>query len=452
MDQSARSDLEPRSARLSAALGRIDALINWERRDRDASMRRGLDPIQDVCARLGNPERAFRAVHVAGTKGKGTTSALVAAALAKAGLRTGLYTSPHVLRVQERVRIDGEDVEDELLARSIEAALEARAVAEREGTAGGEATWFDLVTAAAFLCFRARAVEWAVIECGLGGRLDSTNVVRGEVCVVTNIDLEHVNVLGGTRALIASEKGGIVKPGAVLVTGVEPVEGASADDDAYGVLRAIAGGLGVPLVRPAGCAWNAPNPTMLERNAALARLVLRELGKRGVTGAGGRSVGPELLGDELARASTLPGRLERFRVGPTPVVIDAAHVASSVRLVLEELAGDPELSGRPFCVLALGRDKDAPAILKALAPAVDRVFCTTVASGPLVDAETLVREAAQHGIAAEKAESPAHALARALQSAGTERWVLVIGSFYLAGAVRAHLLDEPTPWPKATRC
>ncbi|MBI5362571.1 MAG: bifunctional folylpolyglutamate synthase/dihydrofolate synthase [Planctomycetes bacterium] len=414
-------------------------------------MRRGLAPIEDLCARLGFPERSFRAVHVAGTKGKGTTSALVAAALVRAGLRTGLYTSPHVVRVQERVRIDGADVGDAELAHALERALDAREAAVREDTDGREATWFDLITAAAFVCFRAAGVEWAVVECGLGGRLDSTNVVYGEVAVVTNVDLEHVNVLGGTRALIAREKGGIVKPGATLVTGVEPVDGVCADDDAYGVLRAIAREQRVPMVRPARCAWTSSTPTMLERNAALARLVLRVLGRRGVKGRDGRALGPELLDDELVRRSVLPGRLERLHAGATKVVIDAAHVPSSARLVVEELARDPELHGRAFCVLALGRDKDARGILKALAPAVDRVFCTTVASGPLVDAETLVREAAQLGIAAEKAEDPAHALARALHEAGSERWVLVIGSFYLAGAVRAHLLEEATTWPKGTR-
>ncbi|MBK7878473.1 MAG: bifunctional folylpolyglutamate synthase/dihydrofolate synthase [Planctomycetes bacterium] len=426
-------------------------------------MRRGLAPIEDVCARLGHPERAFRAVHVAGTKGKGTTSALVAAALAKAGLRTGLYTSPHVVRVQERVRIDGRDVGDAELAHALELALDARETAVREGTPGSEATWFDLLTAAAFHCFRGAGVEWAVVECGLGGRLDSTNVVRGEIAVVTNIDLEHVNVLGGTRALIAREKGGIVKPGATLVTGVEPLSSAraaaagprelhNAADDAYGVLRAIADEQGVPLVRPASCEWTSPNPTVLERNAALARLVLRELGRRGVRGKDGVELAPARLDDELVRSSALPGRIERFLVRGVRVVIDAAHVPSSVELVLAELRADPELVGKPFCVLALGKDKDAKGILKALAPLADRVLCTTVASGPLVDAETLVREAALLGIAAEKAPDPAHALARALQEAGSERWVLVIGSFYLAGAVRAQLLNEATPWPKATRC
>src|SRR5262249_4531926 len=133
--------------RLDQALARLDALVDWERRDRDASMRRGLEPIADVLERMGAPERRFRAVHVAGTKGKGTTSALVAAALSKAGLRTGLYTSPHVDRIQERIRIDGLDVADDALAAALERALAAREAAVAEGTSGSAATWFDLATA-----------------------------------------------------------------------------------------------------------------------------------------------------------------------------------------------------------------------------------------------------------------------------------------------------------------
>ena len=126
-------------------------------------------------------------------------------------------------------------------------------------------------------------------------------------------------------------------------------------------------------------------------------------------------------------------------------MLDGAHVASSVRLVLADLASDPGLRGPCVCVLALGREKDARAILKELRPRVDRVFCTTVASGPMVAAETLVREAAQLGMTAEKAADPAQALARALRKAGSERWVLVIGSFHLAGAVREMLLSRVKP-------
>jgi dihydrofolate synthase/folylpolyglutamate synthase len=437
-----------RPRRLGAALERLDALVDWERRDRDASMRRGIDPAADLLERLGSPHRRFRSVHVAGTKGKGTTSALVAAGLVRAGIRTALYTSPHVDRVHERVRIDGEDVGDETLAAALERALDARARAVEDGGPGAQSTWFDVLTAAAFTIFAEQEVAWAVVECGLGGRLDSTNVLSADVCVVTNVDLEHTAVLGSTRAAIAREKGGILKRGATLITGAladplfaaaDPALGA---DDPAPVLDAIARELRCPVLRPSSLA-----PTMLGRDVDLAGLVLDELGARGVKGADGWPVGRGLLSRSTIEAARLPGRLEKHRVGRIPLVIDGAHVASSVRMVLDELAADPELEGPPVVVLALGRDKNAPEILKVLAGRTDRVLCTTVSSGPLLAAHTLTAEAKQAGLGAETAADPRDAFVRALELAADGRWVLVLGSFYLAGAVRALLRAESPPSP-----
>jgi dihydrofolate synthase/folylpolyglutamate synthase len=423
-------------ARLTAVLERLDALVNWERRDR-GGMRVGLDPIVDVLRRLGNPHTRFRAVHVAGTKGKGTTCALIAEALLAAGIRTGLYTSPHVERVNERVRINGLQVDDRTLAIALERAFDARAAAEREDTAGDEATWFDLITAAAFLVFAEAQCEWAVVECGIGGRLDSTNVVFGEVCVITNIDLEHTNVLGHTRTAIAREKAGIVKRGSTLVTTLWPDPALGPDDDAGSAIGSIAYRLDVMVARPAR-EWN----TMYERNAEIARVVLIELGARGVVGRDGRPLDPDLIDAAVMERARLPARLERRRAGNIPVVLDGAHVASSVALVLEELSQLRNERGAPVVVLALGRDKDAVAILKTLHEHADRLVCTTVAHGPLRAVDTLVEEAQRVGFVAETAADPRIALDKALRLARDDGWILVIGSFYLAGAVRPLLEEE----------
>ena len=227
---------------LVEAMARLDALTDWERRPR-RTMRVGLAPMLDLAARLGDPHRAFRSIHVAGTKGKGSVSALIEAALARAGLAVGRYGSPHVERVNERVSVGGRDVDDRTLARGLARALDAYEAARRERTAAAEATWFDLLTAAAFVIFREAGVEWAVVEVGLGGRLDSTNVVAGEIAVVTNIGLEHTEILGGTRGAIAGEKVGILKPGAVLVTTLDR------DDEAGRVVQARADELGCSVVR-----------------------------------------------------------------------------------------------------------------------------------------------------------------------------------------------------------
>jgi dihydrofolate synthase/folylpolyglutamate synthase len=199
----------------------------------------------------------------------------------------------------------------------------------------------------------------------------------------------------------------------------------------------------VPILRP-----DVPDPeaSMLERDAALARLVLDELGRRGVRGTGGGTIGAALLDARTVRAARLPGRAERRRVGRTPVVLDAAHVASSVGLLLDELSRDREFSSLPVVVLALGKDKDAAAILKTLEMRVDRLVCTTVASGPLRDAGTLAQAARTQGIAAETAADPGRALARALDWTRHDGWVLVLGSFHLAGALRAMTSpSEPDP-------
>ena len=156
---------------LIQAQARLDALTDWERRPRN-TMRVGLEPMRDLAQRLGDPQKSFRSIHVAGTKGKGSVSALIEAALAHAGLRVGRYASPHVERITERVSVQGRDVDEPTLARALNQALDAYEAARKAGTPAVNATWFDLLTAAAFLIFREAAVEWAVIEVGLGGRLD----------------------------------------------------------------------------------------------------------------------------------------------------------------------------------------------------------------------------------------------------------------------------------------
>ena len=227
---------------LAHAMARLDALTDWERRPRN-TMRVGLEPMRDLAARLGDPQKSFRSIHVAGTKGKGSVSALIEAALAHAGLRVGRYASPHVERINERVTVQGRDVDDPTLARALDRALDAYEAAREAGTAAANATWFDLLTAAAFIIFAETRREWAVIEVGLGGRLDSTNIVDGEIAIVTNIALEHTEILGHTRAAIAGEKVGILKPGAVLVTTLEP------DDEAGHVLQTRAAELGARVKR-----------------------------------------------------------------------------------------------------------------------------------------------------------------------------------------------------------
>ncbi len=399
---------------------RLESLVDWERRKR-AAMRVSTDPARALLARLGQPQSGLRVVHVTGSKGKGSTSALVAAGLSRAGLCVGRYASPHVERLNERVVIDGTEVSDELLYAALGHALDAREalVAERPDV---DPTWFDVMTAAAMLCFRWGNVAWVVAEVGLGGRLDSTNVLDGEVCVITNIELEHVAVLGDTHAAIATEKAGILKLGSTLVTGVP--SGSEADR----AIAARAAELAVPVRRPLEAAGRNEPDTVAGRNACVARAVLNELGARGVTARDGMPLSGEVLDSATATGAVLPGRQERFWVGGVPAVLDGAHTPASVAAALSDLRRDAYLGARPVVVLGLARDKDLDGILKHLAPAVERMVSTSVGTDLHRTAAEIAAAAAAVGVVVESATPPRAALELALGYA-RERgaWVLVIG-------------------------
>jgi dihydrofolate synthase / folylpolyglutamate synthase len=422
---------------LAAAMARLDSLTNWENRPRNM-MRVGLEPMADLMARLGEPHKASRAVHVGGTKGKGSVSALIEAALVHAGLPTGRYGSPHVERVNERVTVNGRDVDDATLAQGLSRALDAYEAAKRGGTDAADATWFDLLTAAAFLIFRDAGVAWAVVEVGLGGRLDSTNVVNGEVAVITNIELEHTEVLGGTRAAIAREKGGILKPGATLVTSL------GLNDDAGRVVRAIAAERGCEVV------WVEVDghETIELENVALAGAALDALGGLGVRGALGEIVSAPLLDAGTRATARLVGRMERIDIpvgdAIVPAVLDGAHVPFNIAHVLRDLSQAPDLAGPAVAVVALAADKDAAGFVRELGTGASTLVFTGLPSSTRGRSpEDMAAIAASLGLNAEVEPDPVRALWRGLALA-SERgaWLLVTGSLYLVGALRREALPQ----------
>jgi len=418
---------------LARVTARLDALTDWERRPR-SKMRVGLEPMRDLAARLGHPEKSFRSIHVAGTKGKGSVSALIEAALVRAGVRVGRYASPHVERLTERVSLDGREIDELTLSRALDRALDAYEAARKAATPAANATWFDLLTAAAFVIFAETKREWAVVEVGLGGRLDSTNIVDGEIAIVTNIELEHTEILGKTRAAIAREKVGVLKPRAVLITSLDP------HDEAGRVLQARADELGSPVIRPPVDAA----ATIEDANVALAGAALDQLGEMGVRAPalGGPSVGAWLIDAETRAAARLPGRMERFDIDlgsrRVPVVLDGAHVPFNIRAVLRDLALTADLAGRCVAIVALAGDKDAQGIVAELGKRASAIIFTDLpgSSRGRSPAE-LQALAASLGLTSEAEPEAKLALKRGLELATRAgAWLIVTGSLYLIGALR----------------
>ena len=341
----------------------------------------GLGRMHALLAELGEPQRRFRAIHVVGTNGKSTATRRAAAFLVREGLTVGAYTSPHVTGWSERIQVDGEDAD-------LEQALErVREPAERLG-----ATQFEVLTAAALAEFAASGVDVAVVEAGLGGRLDATNVLDAEVVALTNVALDHTDVLGDTRELIADEKLAVVTPGATVVLG-EP-EWAS---------RARA--------RGAACVVQTADVGRAAAEAFLDRT---------------------LDGDVEA---ALPGRFEQ--VGDD--VFAGAHNPAGVEWLLARLPR------RDYVVVAsILEDKDAGAMMRTLARAGNSLVATASHSARALPAEELARLATPHFDRVEVVPDPAEALDRARELAGADGAVLVTGSLYLLADLIVRL--QRVPW------
>jgi dihydrofolate synthase / folylpolyglutamate synthase len=428
---------------LAAALSKLNGVTDWERRDRRNGMPVGLDPLHDLLDHLGQPQQRFRTVHVAGTKGKGSVAALIEAGLHRAGLDVGRFSSPHIERITERVTFGGREIGEDAFAASLEQAWAARQDAVLRGGPGGDATRFDLETLGAILAFAEAQVDWVVLECGLGGRTDSTNTVHAEVAVLTNVGLEHTAVLGTTHAAIAHQKVGILKPGATLVTGVAP------DSEAGAVVRAEAQALACPVVF---CPPPGAGLTIADSNAGLARAVLDELGRRGVairsTGLPPGPLAGWLLDDPTRRAARLPGRMERFDL-PTatlignaghvsvPVILDGAHVPFNLQAVLADLDAMAELAGPCAVVFGLGRDKQAREMLAVLRRRAAVVVCTQATGSPPAFSPAELRTLAEAaGLVAEASARPYDALVRAAMVTAARGWILVTGSLHIIAEVR----------------
>jgi len=436
---------------LEHAAAWLEGLINLERSPDHPAARLGLGPVRRLLARVGDPQRGLSALHVAGSKGKGSTALLAEAVLRAAGARVGTFTSPHLERWTERFRLDGADVAPERLAEVLER-LRPEVEAVRAERPDDPPSFFDVATVAALLLFREARVDHAVIEVGLGGRLDSTNVVDAAVACITTIELEHTDRLGPTRAAIAGEKAGILKPGRPAVLGAlppdalevalaraaeigAPVSRLGVDFDAT-VSRADAHGMELRL-RDGSFVQELRLPVLGAHQASNAALALACVRRLGI------AAGPEL--DAAARRGLatvrLPGRVEILSERPD-VVVDAAHTEDSARALACALAGLPRR--RMHLVLSVSADKNLGSILTALLPLADRVTVTraeptrSLAPGEVAAA---VRAAAP-GLPLAAVPNPFLAVRAAREGLSPDDLLCVTGSVYLAGIARRVLASR----------
>ncbi len=423
----------------------LDSRINYEA-DRQVPAERifTLDRMVRCVEALGRPDRAFRTIHVTGTKGKGSVSRMLAALLRATGARVGLYTSPHIEQLCERIDVDGAPVSERTFLAAFN---ELRPLLEGEGK---ELTHFELLTAAAFCAFGTEQVDWAVIEVGIGGRLDATNVILPEVCIITNIDYDHMDLLGETLEQIAGEKAGIIKPKVPVVVGAmgdgplaaivsraaelhAPVFLLGHEYEARDFVRN--GYRGICSLRADRSVWrnvtlNCP-AAFMATNAAHAMAAFQTLCRRTLI--------PGLTEAQVRRtleAVRLPACCEVFPGRPT-VVIDGSHnamaaasLATIVRTVFE---------GRDrVLVVGVPRDKEVGKLVGHFSEASARHAIFTRYPGtratPPDELATFWRR--WSAAPAEVIEEPEQAFARAVDVAGGEGVVVVTGSIHLAGALR----------------
>jgi len=423
-----------------------------------------LDRMRQLLERLGNPQHGLKIVHIAGTKGKGSTAAMLANILRAAGLRTGLYSSPHLNRVEERIGIDGADCTAaelaDLVARIEPVVAEMDALDPVEPATSNRPTYFEIVTALALLRFAEQRVDAVVLEVGLGGRLDSTNVCQPLVSVITSISFDHTQQLGRTLAAIAGEKAGIIKDRVPVVSGVM-------DDEPRRVVIDVARAHQAPLVqlgvdfdfdyRPASALdrgdakgrlnfrWFREHGELLlselelslpgrhqAANAALALAIACELR------AQGWQIPDAALRVGLA-TTRWPGRIEVLSRRPT-VVLDAAHNVASIEALVATL-NESTTASRRILIFATTRDKDLRGMLGVLLPAFDEVILTRYWSNPravpLEELESLATEILPSRTNWRLCPDPATAWRCASDLAAPEDLICITGSFFIAGEVRA---------------
>ena len=386
-------------------------------------MRFGTDRMRRLMTALRHPERSFDSIHVVGTNGKSSTTRMIAAILARHGLRTGAYLSPHLISFGERIRIDDRDLAPAAFGAAVARAARAAALVDRSLEEGDRVTQFEALTAAAFSELARGEVAVAVIEAGLGGRYDATNVIPSSVSVLTSVGLEHTRWLGPTLTDIAREKLDVLVPGTLLVLGADlPAEVVLVADEISAERDARIIHAGTDPGVPVGAVG-----AFQRRNFALARAAaeayLGELDEAAVATA--------------AAEVRVPGRLQQIDSEPL-TLLDGAHNPDGMRALVQSLADIVAGRERLVATLSILDDKDAAGMLAALLPACDAIVLTSSQNPRSLPPPTLQSLARQlGGPPAEIVADPRRALARARELAGPGGVVIATGSLYLVADLLA---------------
>lgn len=433
----------------------LDSLVNYERTHQPQAMRGvPLERMRALCGQIGNPQRRFRSILVAGTNGKGSTCAMIYAILRAARLRVGLYTSPHLHDVRERIRVTvngewkeqpidwiGEQEWASVLGRVREASARLS-----QTELDGPPTYFEIVTAAAFVCFAERRVEVAVLEVGLGGRLDATNVVEPVVSIIGPIGLDHMDVLGESLAAIAAEKAGIIKPNGVVLSAAQPPEAAAVIRETANSQRCRLFEVGREL-----------SATILSHDPQGMRLTIRSVrgeyqdvtlslvGRHQAENAALAVAAIELLSDTGAPHAMIraglaqvawPGRLEIIRRDPA-VVLDGAHnppATWALRSALHDLWPDRAI----HVVLGVSQDKSTQALGEILGPVATTLTCTKSHHPRARDPEQLAECLKPFHRLCTVIADAADAYTYVLNTAKPEDVIVVTGSLFLVGELRGN--------------
>jgi len=427
------------------ALDYIYSLIDYERvpRPRDAA-NYDLRRMEELLGRLDNPHLKARTVHIAGSKGKGSVAAMITSALTASGYTTGLFTSPHLHTFNERIRVDGELISAAELV-SLVARLKPEVEAVNRNATYGRLTTFELITTLGFAYFELKGVDFQVIEVGLGGRLDATNVVQPEVCIITSISFDHTEVLGNTLAEIATEKAGIIKPNSIVVASPHI-------DEVAQIIEQTCLACPAELVRVGSdVTWqslgfdSSRQSLRVQGRLANYELSIPLLGQHQLENTATAVAALEVLaekgfhisGDSITKGLaqvSWPGRLQVLSRRPL-IVVDGAHNPDSARKLKQSLEQYFDFD-RAILIIGTSSDKDLAGIVSELVPLFDKVIATHSIHPRAMPTASVVAELSRHGVAAAATEDISIALPLALTLAGEKDLICVTGSlFVVAGAI-----------------